>query len=78
LLARCELDGALGLTTMAAEMLAGARTGRNGRLASYADVNGASRLRHDAAMHGRRGLIVWEREFLELNFMNSEYFTRVF
>ena len=33
LLAHCELDGALGLTTMAAEMLAGARAGQNGRLA---------------------------------------------
>jgi hypothetical protein len=31
LLAHCELDGALGLTTMAAEMLAGARRGQNGR-----------------------------------------------
>jgi hypothetical protein len=33
LLTHRELDDALGLTTMAAEMLAGARAGQNGRLA---------------------------------------------
>ena len=59
-----ELDDALGLSTMAGEMLADARTGRNGRhalvgllrqsvfgrLAGYEDVNDAERLRHDPAM----------------------------
>jgi hypothetical protein len=69
LLAHCELDGVLGLATMAAEILAGARTGQIGRyvlaeliwqsvfdrLAGYADVNGAERLRHDAATHRTRG-----------------------
>ncbi len=59
-----ELDGALGLTAMAGEMLADARTGKNGRhalvgmlrqavfgrLAGYEDVNDAERLRHDPAM----------------------------
>jgi DDE family transposase len=58
LLAHRELDDALGLTTMAGEMLAEARTGRNGRhalvglfrqsvfgrLAGYEDVNDAERL----------------------------------
>jgi Transposase DDE domain group 1 len=64
LLAHRELDDALGLTTVAGEMLADARTGRNGRhalvglfrqsvfgrLAGYEDVNDAERLRHDPAM----------------------------
>jgi hypothetical protein len=73
LLAHCELDGALGLATMAAEILAGARTGQIGRyvlagliwqsvfdrLAGYADVNGAERLRHDAATHRTRGFDDW-------------------
>jgi hypothetical protein len=59
-----ELDDALGLSAMAGEMLADARTGRNGRhalvgllrqsvfgrLAGYEDVNDAERLRHDPAM----------------------------
>jgi len=59
-----ELDDALGLTAMAGEMLADARTGKNGRhhligmlrqsvlgrLAGYEDVNDAERLRHDPAM----------------------------
>src|SRR6476620_10317648 len=63
LLAYRELD-ALGLSTMAGETLADARTGRNGRhalvgllrqsvfgrLAGYEDVNDAERLRHDPAM----------------------------
>ena len=64
LLAYWELDDALGLTVMAAEIVADARTGRNGRhalvgmlrqsvfgrLAGYEDVNDAERLRHDPAM----------------------------
>src|ERR1700681_3338436 len=64
LLAYRELDDALGLTTTAGEMLANARTGKNGRhalvgllrqsvfgrLAGYEDVNDAERLRHDPAM----------------------------
>jgi hypothetical protein len=64
LLAYRELDDALGLSDMAGEMLADARTGRNGRhalvgmlrqsvfgrLAGYEDVNDAERLRHDPAM----------------------------
>ena len=55
----------LGLTAMAGETLADARTGRNGRhalvgllrqsvfgrVAGYEDVNDAERLRHDPAMH---------------------------
>src|SRR6476620_10481872 len=64
LLAYRELDDALGLSTMAGETLADARTGRNGRhalggllrqwvfgrLAGYEDVNDAQRLRHDPAV----------------------------
>ena len=64
LLAYRELDDALGLSAMAGEMPADARTGRNGRhalvgmlrqlvfgrLAGYEDVNDAQRLRHDPAM----------------------------
>ena len=64
LLAYRELDDALGLSAMAAEVLGDARTGRNGRhalvgmlrqsvfgrLAGYEDVNDAERLRHDPAM----------------------------
>ena len=64
LLAYRELDDALGLTAMAGELLADARTGKNGRhdligmlrqsvfgrLAGYEDVNDAERLRHDPAM----------------------------
>src|SRR5262249_11621865 len=64
LLAYRELDDALGLTWMAGETLADARTGKNGRhvlvgllrqsvfgrLAGYEDVNDAERLRHDPAM----------------------------
>ena len=64
LLAYRELDDALGLSAMASEKLADARTGKNGRhalvgllrqsvfgrLAGYEDVNDAERLRHDPAM----------------------------
>jgi Transposase DDE domain group 1 len=64
LLACRELDDALGLSGIAGEALADARTGKNGRhalvgmfrqsvfgrLAGYADVNDAERLRHDPAM----------------------------
>ena len=64
LLAFRELDDALGLTAMAAEVLADTRTGRNGRhsliaqlrqsvfgrLAGYEDVNDADRLGRDPAM----------------------------
>src|SRR5262249_24520886 len=64
LLAYRELDDALGLTAMASDVLADARTGKNGRhalaglfrqsvfgrLAGYQDVNDAERLRHDPAM----------------------------
>jgi hypothetical protein len=64
LLAYRELDDALGLSTMAGETLADARTGKNGRhapvgllrqsvfgrLAGYEDVNDAERLRQDPAM----------------------------
>jgi hypothetical protein len=59
-----ELDDALGLTEMAGDVLADARSGKNGRhalagllrqsvfgrLAGYEDVNDAERLRHDPAM----------------------------
>jgi len=59
-----ELDDALGLSAMAGDILADARTGKNGshalvgllrqsvfgRLAGYEDVNDAERLRHDPAM----------------------------
>ena len=65
LLAYRELDDALGLTAMAGETLADARTGKYGRhalvgllrqsvfgrVAGYEDVNDAERLRHDPAMH---------------------------
>src|SRR6516164_7705812 len=64
LLAYRELDDVLGLTEMASDVLADARTGKNGRhalaglfrqsvfgrLAGYEDVNDAERLRHDPAM----------------------------
>jgi hypothetical protein len=64
LLAYRELDDALGLSAMAEEALADARTGKNGRhalvglmrqsvfgrLAGYEDVNDAERLRHDPVM----------------------------
>jgi hypothetical protein len=64
LLAYRELDDARGLSAMAGEMLADARTGKNGRhalvgllrqsvfgrLAGYEYVNDAERLRHDPAM----------------------------
>src|SRR5213083_3788538 len=64
LLAYRELDDALGLTVLASNSLADARTGKNGRhalaglfrqsvfgrLAGYEDVNDAERLCHDPAM----------------------------
>lgn len=64
LLAYRELDDAPGLSTMAADGLADARTGKNGRhapvgllrqsmfgrLVGYEDVNDAERLRHDPPM----------------------------
>jgi len=64
LLAYRELDGAVGLTDMAGDVLADARTGRNGRhaligllrqsvfgrLAGHEDVNDADRLCRDPAM----------------------------
>jgi hypothetical protein len=64
LLAYRELDDAIALTVMASDVLADARTGKNGRhalaglfrqsvfgrLAGYEDVNDAERLRHDPAM----------------------------
>src|SRR5260370_42569540 len=64
LLAYRDLDDALGLTGLAGEMLADARTGKNGRhalvgllrqsvfgrLAGYEDMNDAERLRHDPAI----------------------------
>jgi Transposase DDE domain group 1 len=64
LLAYRELDDVLRLTALAGEMLADARTGKNGRhalvgllrqsvfgrLAGYENVNDAERLRHDPAM----------------------------
>src|SRR5262245_42472791 len=64
LLAYRELDDALGLSAVAGETLADARTGKNGhhalvgllrqsvfgRLAGYEDVNDAECLRHDPAM----------------------------
>ena len=64
LLAYRELDDARGLSNMAGDVLADARTGRNGRhalvgllrqsvfgrLACYEDVNDAERLRHDPTM----------------------------
>ena len=64
LLAYRELDDVLGLTEMAGDVLADARSGKNsrhalaglfrqsvfGRLAGHEDVNDAERLRHDPAM----------------------------
>src|ERR1700694_1819848 len=64
LLAYRELDDVLGLSALASDVLADARTGKNGRhalaglfrqsvfgrLAGYEDVNDAERLRHDPAM----------------------------
>jgi Transposase DDE domain group 1 len=72
LLAFRELDDALGLTALAAEVLADTRTGRNGRhsliaqlrqsvfgrLAGYEDVNDADRLGRDPALKRKRGYIL--------------------
>jgi DDE family transposase len=69
LLAYRELDDVLGLTVMAGNSLADARTGKNGRhaligllrqsvfgrLAGYEDVNDAERLRHDPASRWQSG-----------------------
>jgi hypothetical protein len=87
-------EDALGLTAIAVATLAGARPGRNGsrapaghigsqclavsRSRGYADVTGAERLRHDAAMDRTPGFMRQVQEFLELNFMISEYFLRIF
>ena len=71
LLAYRELDDALGLSAVAGDLLADARTGKNGRhvlvgllrqsvfgrLAGYEDVNDAERLRHDPAMRW----VVWRQ-----------------
>jgi hypothetical protein len=48
------------------------------RSRGYADVTGAERLRHDAAMDRTPGFMRQVQEFLELNFMISEYFLRIF
>jgi hypothetical protein len=70
LLAYRELDDALGLTAMAASLLAEHRRGRNtrhrllgllrqavyGRLAGYEDLNDAARLARDPAMRAVVGL----------------------
>jgi Transposase DDE domain group 1 len=67
LLAYRELDDALGLTEMAGDVLADARSGKNGRhalaglfrqsvfgrLAGYEDVNDAERLRHESLIFQR-------------------------
>src|ERR1019366_3685026 len=50
LLAYRELDDVLGLMAIAGQTLADGRTGRNGRLAGYEDVNDADRLGRDPAM----------------------------
>src|SRR5215472_17329497 len=68
LLAYRELDDAIGLTVMASDVLADARTGKNGRhalaglfrqsvfgrLAGYEDVNDAERLHRDRWAASRR------------------------
>ena len=82
LLAYRELDDVLGLSAMASDVLADARTGKNGRhalaglfrqsvfgrLAGYEDVNDAERLRHDPAMRwfGGQG-VAWLRGLAEPN-----------
>ena len=75
LLAYRELDDAIGLTVMAGEMLADARTGKNGRhdligmlrqsvfgrLAGYEDVNDAERFRRCAGSLGAKRLRAAQR-----------------
>jgi hypothetical protein len=75
LLAHRELDDALGLTTMAGEMLAEARTGRNGRhalvglfrqsvfgrLAGYEDVADSHTLGNNTPETGLPGWGTWIR-----------------
>lgn len=75
LLAYRELDDALGLTALAGEMLADARTGKNGRhalvgllrqsvfgrLADYEDVNDAERLRHRVRVGDAEPTLAQER-----------------
>ena len=81
LLAYRELDDALGLTAMAGETVADARTGKNGRhalvdmlrqsvfgrFAGYEDVNDTERLRHDPAMRWIVGGKAWLRGLAEPN-----------
>src|SRR6516164_5443512 len=79
LLAYRELDDVLGLTEIAGDVLADARSGKNGRhalaglfrqsvfgrLAGYEDVNDAQRLRHDPAMRWIVGGKAAQRGFAE-------------
>ncbi len=76
LLAYRELDHALGLTAMASDVLADARTCKNGRqaglfrqsvfgrLAGYEDVNDAERLRHDPAKISSKESLVIPRALI--------------
>ncbi len=79
LLAHCELDDALGLSTMAANILAGARTGRN-RQSEFGvsrDTRTATAPSACGMMPRCAGCVVFihqEREFLELNFIIQRIF----